>query len=369
MIEAKYYYSIYLFIVTVFTIVAANGYVKRGETPTPRFSGINIDVTTLSLSIFFALFIGLRPLSGYYFGDTGNYTILYYNIEGLPYVYDPLTANKIWDNLFYWWASKQLEISNFFVVVAFIYFGCTYLACRKFFNKDQYIAFLVFLGAFSTFSYATNGIKAGAAAAIFLLGLSYYKKWFIGIPLILISWGFHHSMTLPVAAFTVAYTYRNSKFYYYVWIICLLLSAVHITYFQSLFATMAEDQGDISGAGYLSSSTSDEWGGKSGFRIDFVLYSAMPILIGYYAMFKKRLILSNTYKMILNIYMLTNSVWMLCMYAQYTNRIAYLSWFMFPIVLVYPFLKEDWGPTRYKTLSKVVLANLTFTLFMHLIYY
>ena len=369
MIEAKYYSDVYILIVTILTIVAANSYKTRVNAISFRNSGIEIDIRALSLSIFFALFIGFRPISGYYFGDTSNYAFTYGQIEGVSYVFNPLSSNKIWDNLFNWWASVELGISNFFVITALIYFGCTYLACRKFFNQDQYIVFLVFLGSFSSFSYATNGIKAGAAGAIFLLGLSYYKKWIIGLPLILISWGFHHSMVLPVVAFAIAFVYRNSKFYYYIWIICLIISALHITFFQSLFASMAEDQGDASGVGYLISSSADAWGGKTGFRIDFVIYSAMPILVGYYAMFKKKLKLSDTYKMLLNIYMLTNSVWMLCMYAQYTNRIAYLSWFMFPIVLIYPFLKEDWGHTRYKTLSKVVLANLGFTLFMQFIYY
>ena len=369
MIEAKYYYNLYLFIVTILTIVAANNYTKKGYAVSLKYSAIKIDKRALSLSILLALFIGFRPITGYCFGDTLVYTSEYQYYEGIEYIFNPLAQNKIWDNLFNWWRSEQLGISNFFVVIAFIYFGCTLLACRKFFNRDQYIAFLVFLASFSTFSYATNGIKAGAAGAIFLLGLSYYRKWIIGIPLILISWGFHHSMTLPIVAFAIAYIYRNSKFYYYVWIVCLIISALHITFFQSLFASMAEDQGDTSGMGYLMSSSADAWGGGVGFRIDFVIYSAMPILVWYYAMFKKKLKLSDTYKMLLNIYMLTNSVWMLCMYAQYTNRIAYLSWFMFPIVLIYPFLKENWGPMRYQTLSKVVLANLGFTLFMQFIYY
>ena len=368
MIQAQYYYDIYLFLVTILTIVAANTFSKSIGTVIVESQKFGIDIRAVFLVILLSLFIGFRPISGMYFGDTGNYNYMYQSLEGLPYVYDPTAENKIWDNLFDLWASESFGISNLFVLVAFIYFVCTWLACRKFYGQDQYIAFLVFLGSFSTFSYSTNGIKAGAAAAIFLLGLSYYKQLIIAIPLILISWGFHHSMVLPIAAFVCAYLYRKPKVYFYVWIICILISALHITYFQSLFASMAEDQGDISGVGYLTSSSDDEWGGKSGFRLDFVLYSAMPVLVGYYTIFKKRLKLSNTYKMLLNTYMITNSVWMLCMYAQFSNRIAYLSWFIYPIVLIYPFLKENWGATRYRVASKVVLVNLAFTLFMHFIY-
>lgn len=262
-----------------------------------------------------------------------------------------------------------MGVSEFFFLIAFIYFVCTFVACAKFFGKDQYVAFLVFLGSFSTFSYATNGIKAGIAAAIFLLGLSYFRNRIVSILLVLISLGFHHSMIVPVTAYAMAVIYKKPKVYFSVWVICLLIAALHITFFQSLFASLASDNGDQSAVGYLQSSSNTEWGGKSGFRIDFIIYSAMPILIGYVALFKKKIQLSKCYTFLLNIYMITNSVWLLCMYAKFNNRIAYLSWLLFPILLIYPFIKEKWGYGKYSTLSKVVLANLGFTLFMQIIYY
>lgn len=82
------------------------------------------------------------------------------------------------------------------------------------------------------------------------------------------------------------------------------------------------------------------------------------------------------YKTILNLYLCTNAVWCLCMYASYCNRIAYLSWFMYPIVLIYPLLKEDLsgcsllkGRSQYKLFSKVMSYHLGFTLFMELVFY
>ena len=60
---------------------------------------------------------------------------------------------------------------------------------------------------------------------------------------------------------------------------------------------------------------------------------------------------------------------MLCMYAEFTNRIAYLSWFMYPFVLIYPLVCENWGTQKYRTLSKFMLLHLGFTLFMQIIYY
>ena len=127
---------------------------------------------------------------------------------------------------------------------------------------------------------------------------------------------------------------------------------------------------DSTGAGYLAGGTNDDVQmDQGGFRLDFIAYSAMPVLVGYYAIYKKKMHLSRFYSCLLNTYLCTNGVWMLCMYAQFTNRIAYLSWFLYPIVLIYPFLNEDWGPTRYKTLTKVFTYHLCFTLFMEFVYY
>lgn len=235
------------------------------------------------------------------------------------------------------------------------------------FPQDTLAAYLVFLAAFSTFSYGTNGIKAGAAGAIFLMALSYRKNLKICIPLILLSYGCHHSMIMPIVAFILTLIYKNSKVYFAGWCFCLLIAIAHITFFQELFAGILSDSGD-SGANYLSE-IGNEWGGRTGFRIDFVIYSAMPILVGYWAVYKKRLQLSKIYTCLLNLYMTLNGTWMLCMYANFTNRIAYLSWFLYPIVLIYPYLNENWGPRRYKDFSMVMLAHLGFTLFMKFIFY
>ena len=94
----------------------------------------------------------------------------------------------------------------------------------------------------------------------------------------------------------------------------------------------------------------------------------MPIWVGYYAIYKKK-IKSASYNFVLNTYTVLNSVWMLCMYAEYTNRIAYLSWFMYPFVLIYPLICENWGIQKYRTLLKIMMCHLGFTLFMQIIYY
>ena len=142
------------------------------------------------------------------------------------------------------------------------------------------------------------------------------------------------------------------------------MAAAHITTFAQFFSGFTTEHG----AEYLLGESGND-GTKGGFRIDFIIYSAAPVVVGWYALFKKKLQLSFLYKNLLNLYICLNAIWMLCMYAEFTNRIAYLSWFLYPIVLIYPFLQEQWGKNRYKAFSLVMLGHLGFTLFMDIVYY
>ena len=366
MISAASYYTVYLIIVTIITCFVSYNY--NGKNGLVEYSSKSKSSWgTFLLALFMVMFIGFRPASSV-FVDMMNYITFYHAFhEGSVFIFDKEAENLLFDNYFAWIGSMRLGTTFFFVTIAAIYFICTYIACKRMFPRDTLIAYLVFLAAFSTFSYGTNGVKAGAAAAIFLMALSYRENLKICIPLILVSWGFHHSMIMVVVTFVLTLIYKNPKVYFAGWCFCLLVAAAHISFFQELFAGILSDSGDQHGAEYLTDNS--EWGGKTGFRIDFVLYSAMPILVGYWAVYKKRLQLSKIYTCLLNLYMTLNGTWMLCIYASFTNRIAYLSWFLYPIVLIYPFLNENWGASRYKTLSKVVFAHLGFTLFMHFVYY
>lgn len=367
MIAAQLYQPIYLLLVTVLSLFIYNIYHTKNTT---KHQSTYYDSALLILVGFLIVFIGFRPESGRYFVDMGGYVQNYYTFfDGTPFTFDWDTDNILFDNYFAFVGSLRLGTTFFFVTIAIIYFGASYIGIKKMFSNDAMAAYLVFLGAFSTFSYATNGIKAGVAASLFILAIAYRENLKLCIPLVLLTYGFHHSMLLPIAAFILTLIYKNPKTYYVAWCVSVLISAAHITFFQGLFASMTADtMNDEWGASYLHA-TDSNWGGKSGFRIDFILYSAMPVLVGYWAMFKKKIRLSKLYTCLLNIYLCTNGIWMLCMYAEFTNRIAYLSWFLYPIVLCYPFLNENWGPTKYKTFSKVMLAQLGFTLFMELVYY
>lgn len=359
MIDPKLYYDIYLIFVVILTFVCSNQYSKYSNNRLSTIASGN-KLSSTFVACIFILFIGLRPKSGV-FVDMMNYDSLYMRLRGTLYNYSLDTTNFIFDNFFAYIATSNFPIELFFLIMAVLYFGGIVIACQRLFPKDSLFAFIIYLGAFSTFSYGTNGIKAGVAAALFLCALSYSNRKLICAILLLLSLGFHHSMILPIVAFIICQFYRNPQTYLIGWSLSLLIAAAHITFFQSLFGGMADE----SGAGYLSL---DDSGYRTGFRLDFIIYSAAPVVLGYYIINTLRYY-SKTYNLIYCIYLLINSVWMLCMYASFTNRIAYLSWFMLPIVLIYPFFDKAFIKNQYRKLNLVAWWHLGFTLMMTIVYY
>ena len=352
MISAEIYYTVYLIVVSILTYICCTNPPSTNRDK----------VFAFALCVIVTLYIGFRPMSGKVFVDMGNYNLLFSIVQWHGFNYE--TDNLLFDNLFVYMASTGIDISYFFLLIALIYFGGMLIACNKWFPNHVLLAFLVCLAAFSTFSFATNGIKAGAAASIFLVALAYREKLYIAIPFALVSWGFHHSMQLPVAAYILSILFRQTSWYFKFWIVCLILSILHVTTFQTIFAGWTDEQG----AGYLNV-VDAEFVSKKGFRADFVFYSMFPIILGYFAVIKYNFT-DKLYGVLLRTYTFTNAIWLLCMYAPFTNRIAYLSWFMYPILIIYPCMKvmgRNWPLVSKRNL--VIGLHLSFTLLMQLIYY
>ena len=360
MIPATAYFAIFLVLVTFFSIPVIVNYNKILS-----LYYVDNKNIALGLALFLTLFIGLRPVHPV-FADMVGYADSYDYYSKFVWSLDFNCENLLFDNMTTLFASSGVPKDLYFILLAALYFIGTYIACRKMFPSNTLVSYLVFLAAFSTFAYATNGMKAGVAGAVFLCGVAYKNtsKW-LSFVLVITSFGFHHSMSLCVLAYVAVFLYKNPKWYFYFWLFCLAMSIAHVSFFQVLFMQYS----DAKGATYLDSDNMAGWDGKTGFRADFTLYSAMPVLIGYYAIYKKK-IQSDSYNMLLCLYLLTNGVWLLCMYAGFTNRIAYLSWFMYPMVLVYPYLQNEsiWKGRRYKALATAISLHLCFTLFMYIFY-
>ena len=362
MFAPQLYRLIYIVIVFILTLYCIIHYNKYPEERIKYCNKKSLSFGPLILIIILILFIGLRPVANV-FWDMMNYNMSYeliQNSEQFGFEWNWDSQNFIFDNIFNYLALNWYDIFIFFFIIAIIYFGCLYFSIKKLFPNDMLYALVVYLGALSTFNYATNGIKAGAAASIFILAFVFYKKPLIAALCCILSLGFHHAMIIPIYAFILSYFIKNPKWFFIGWFFCLVLSFFHIEGITDYLAQFADEKGQE----YLLGDEND-WSGKKGFRFDFILYALPPILIGYWINFRLK-INNRCYNLILNTYLLSNAVWLLCMYIPYNSRIAYLSWFILPIVLIYPFLKIKLPIQQYKTLNFFTASYLAYTLFFFL---
>jgi hypothetical protein len=208
------------------------------------------------------------------------------------------------------------------------------------------------------------------ACSIILLGISLAVSrrkinLIIAVLLSIAAMAVHKSTTLPVLCFVVAYFFRSTKLALVFWAISILLNLVAHGAIESFFGGLGFDDRLTS---YIGSAEQYAKTEKSGFRPDFLLYSAMPIWMAYYVLVKRG-IKSRVYSLIANTYIYANSFWVMLMQASFSNRFAYLSWFMLPIVLAYPCLCMNiWDIKQGKTAARIMLAHSAFTFFMTFIY-
>ena len=103
---------------------------------------------------------------------------------------------------------------------------------------------------------------------------------------------------------------------------------------------------------YLSNTASADVFNKTGFRYDFLIYCFIPILVGYFYILKTD-IKDNIYITFLKTYTLANAFWILVNQVPFSNRFAYLSWFLMPIIIFYPIIFYPINP-KYRGLTIAV---------------
>lgn len=99
----------------------------------------------------------------------------------------------------------------------------------------------------------------------------------------------------------------------------------------------------------------------------FLVYSATPIAIGWYFIIKKKW-QDNRFEKLFKIYLVANAVWILIIQASFSNRFAYLSWFLMGVIVIYPFLKYSFSnKLRGKLIAHTLLLYFLFTYMLNVI--
>jgi len=340
--------------------------------------------------VFVLLMMGLRPLSGV-FTDmfTYNNAFLEYQRGGFVNTKDLLFG--VYMKL----SSLVMNSSTWFFTVTLFYVGLLYMACKKIFPLHTAEAFIMCITSFTFWAYGTNTIRAGLAASIIIFAISQlklplriyrninlkerrqatgkivryktlkkFKKILIFIPILMIGIGIHSSMILPAGALLFSLFFKDTKFFIIFWISCIILSFIYGVRIEAAFVSL--EILDDRFADYLTNEKEPGLFHYTGFRWDFIIYSSVPILMGFYIVIKRG-IRDEFYALILNTYILSNAIWVLIIRANYSDRFAYLSWFLFPLVIIYPVLKFKLWNHQYIKVGLIVMINFLFTYLMYTI--
>ena len=332
-------------------------------------------ITTIGiifLSIILMLFLGLRPMSYYVpaFGDSYYYYHAFKMID--EYMPPRLGTEWLWNNLNLIFRNLgDKEGILFFLSVEVCYIGFMLLACIRISKKNLWISMLFCLASFSFMGYAVNGIRNGMACSILMFAITLIsgKKWEKALSLLLfiIVYSLHNSTILPIFCCLAACTIiREPKYAIYFWVASIIMSLIVGNSIGDFFASLGFDER----TSYFEDVTNSEYSyqfSQTGFRWDFLLYSSMPVLMVWYVTMKRNF-KDKAFNIIAITYILANAFWILVIRSTFSNRFAYLSWFIYPLVIAYPLLRMSIWEDQDRKTALILLAYAGFTFIMRFIY-
>ena len=289
--------------------------------------------------LILSIILGFRP-GDINFGDTQLYQL---NYEHLRFTNND---EPIFNSIGIFCSSLGLSTGVYLSIIAFLYISLPLLFLSKH-SSCQWFSLLMILASFSFLGYGVNGIRNGLALSIITYSFVFVDKgkktqWIGLLVCYLLALGIHKSSMLPISCMVVSLLFINEvKIAILIWILCIPISYIGGSHVSSLFLGLGFDERLDQ---YLS-------GGffATGFRWDFILYSLIPILFAYYVIYRKKITVDRLYTILINTYILSNALWIIVIKASFSNRFAYLSWFLYPIVLAYPLLKyQIWNNQKSK---------------------
>lgn len=361
--DATLYYPIFIyslgFIVglTALKYINSPGYILQEN-------GSHDFFMPLFLCLFYAIFLGCRPVSNL-FGDTLNYAREYSEME-VHDVYMNWRGEWIWQWFMVLCRSLDLPLEWFFTFVDLVYFLSVLWAIKILMPENVMLGILFVMSSLMFYTFGVNGIRNGVACHLLLLGVAFVLcgKYVVGCVIGIVAFGIHRSTALPIAAFVAALLLlKNVKYSIYFWLACIPLSLTAGGFFISILGSLGFDD-RMSQYSILDES---EGFSSTGFRWDFLLYSSMPVLMAWWVCVKKN-ISDNWYNALCTMYCLCNAFWILVIQASFSNRFAYLSWFMYPIIIAYPLIMLPVWEDQDQKIGLTLFVYMAFTLAMSFVW-
>lgn len=348
------YFHYIIFFLIIWTIFLC----ARGIVFDDKIVGVNQALGML-ICIIVILMMGLRPVAGTY-GDTVNYAAGFQKLAANKEAIPLFSGSKEWlyHNITNWFA-KYSSLHGYFLCFSMIYVGSLWLAMRRIFAEYNFLPLLVIMSMFTFWAYGVNGIRNGIGASLFILAIAYADNIPLMIVIALMGAGVHNSVYLMIAAAALAWFANESRLYIALWLMCIIISFLlgnQIQEWMAGFANSVADDNKLTGYLIMTEQQMRSEGiiVSTSFRWDFIAYSALGVGTGAYFLWRRQFE-DAYYQWIFNIYLICNAFWILIIRAPYSNRFAQISWFILPLVLIYPFIRERFWVNHERMLAVGIL--------------
>lgn len=347
----------FLFLITillVFIVTALNLILKNTINSNTIYPVSN--VKTVLLCVFVLIIIGFYPIE---LGSDKSIYLKYFNH------YNESTLFEFKDVGWYYYIIFCRAIfynaTFFFFITSLLYFLGYFVFIKKLVNNNHLFFFLLTIfGSLGYLGYGVNTIRAGLALSFLLIAISNSKINLFFIFFSIISISIHKSMMIPLAGFILTFFLPKNKIFIYIWFTFLVISIVKVDVISNFISDLFVDTDSRVGE-YLNAENTKFY--KTGFRYDFLFYSLISIVCGYYYIYKLKF--TNTlYNRLFNVYLFANAFWLLLIRIPFNDRFAYLSWFLQPFLILYPlFYKKNIKNRQIKVaLSIGILILINFIL-------
>ena len=310
----------------IITLIIVFSYEEIPKNSTPS-------VGTIFIVFIAILLMGLAPATADIGTDRPNYADMFFHVDA--------QLQRGFRDVGFSYFLKLCEITTGSVTGFFLISACIYIIASVYFYKKAcpskyiYMVLLCFLSLGFTNHYY-NVLRSGLCISFLLIAISRNQKMWKTIVFSLLSISFHKSGILVVLGYLMTYKLKNTKLLYVFWggMLVMLLAGFFDSFAQ--YTELFKNIDDIRVNQYLSG---NDLGYKVGLRLDFITYSLFPIFVGWYYIFKRKFS-DKYYVHIYNTYLFCNSCWLVFSKMPHNDRLAYLSWFLIPYILLYPLLCE-----------------------------
>lgn len=373
-VEPYYYNTVWYFAMlivawlNVLYYIGSNEQKVLKEDGTDPSQGFAVFVTFLII-----YYLGLRPIYSD-FVDMSNYAGMYRRF--FPrYNYMPPDFSKewLWHDMTVFFNHNGYTVYEYFLFIEFVYVIGMLISSYLVMRNNLWMAMMFMFTSFSFVSFGENGIRNGMACSIAMVAVCLMTqegkpKKFLAAFVMFLAFGTHRSTALPIVASLLSlFAIKDTRTAMRFWLISIAISVIAGPFVERFFAALGfDDRMDT----YTSHDQADLAAtfSSTGFRVDFFIYSAVPVIMIWYVTIKRKF-RDKTYDVIAITYLLCNAFWIMVIRAAYSNRFAYLSWFLYPLVIVYPLLRMNIWKDQDRRTALILFLYSGFTFFMFFIYY